>query len=579
MNRILPSALAVTLTFVALPHARALTAKPNVAPVTTSSMGNQSSYINTTQVLDLAQFFKDPDASAAVQVTTSLGAMNFTLDGETTPITVANFLNYVNSGRYFTSDPNNGGEQASLFVHRAVANFVIQTGGFLGTVNPDGSGKILPTQVLTDAAIPNEPHISNKRGTIAMAKLGGDPNSATSQWFINLADNSANLDAQNGGFTVFGRVAGNGMSVADAISKLTIVNAGSPFDSLPVRNYTAGDAIRLPNIVSLPSISQISPLVFSATSSNQSVATVTISGTHLLIKGRTLGTSQIKVTATDLDGLAVSQTFTATITSAPARLTNISSRAQCATGDNVLIGGFIVRGSGNKRLIVRAIGPDLANFGVKNPIADPSFTLHDVNAPFAANDNWGDDPQQQLVNDLGRAPVYPNEAATLTTVAATPDGSKYTAVMVNNQGVNGIGLVEIFDYDSGAGSTLHNISSRGVVGTGDNIMIGGFIISGDGTRRIITRGLGPSLAEAGLSDVLENPVIDLRDVNGNRLSYNEGWQTGPDAEEIKSYKLDPKDPNESALAATLRAGNYTVLLSGMGIRPTGQALLEIYDGP
>ncbi|MDQ6623039.1 MAG: peptidylprolyl isomerase, partial [Verrucomicrobiota bacterium] len=447
-----------------LPAAQALAPKSNVGPLVTDAIGNYGQYVETTRIIDLNSFFKDPDASAAAQLTTPLGTMNFTLDGETAPITVANFLNYVNSGNYFKVDPKNG-QLASTFFHRAVSGFVIQAGGFLSTLDPTASnGVIQPTAVTTFPAIQNEPAISNTRGTIAMAKLSGDPNSATSQWFINLADNSANLDNQNGGFTVFGRVAGNGMTVADNIVALPKYAGPAPFDTLPVRNYTSGNPVRPENLVTIPGFTQISPLTFTASSDNTAIATVVTSGTNLLVNSaQQLGFAHITVTATDLDGATVSQSFTVTVNSAPARLTNISSRAKCGSGDDVLIGGFIVRGSGSKTIVMRTLGPSLAQYGITDTLPNPAVSLHDTSSTLAANDDWSNGGQQQLLTDLHRNPDDPSEAALVATVPAGSGDASYTAIMQNNSGGTGVGIIEIYDYDYTSGSTLHNISSRGLV--------------------------------------------------------------------------------------------------------------------
>ncbi|MFL6540360.1 MAG: peptidylprolyl isomerase, partial [Chthoniobacterales bacterium] len=469
--------------------AHALTVKPNVGPVVKSAVPAQTVYNGTTAIIDMSPYFRDPDASAAAKLVTPQGTMNFTLDGETAPITVTNFLSYVNSGRYFMTDAHAGGAEASVFFHRSVPGFIIQSGGFIGTVDAtapaDNPGQVLPTQVLTFPPIQNEPFISNVRGTIAMAKLSGDPNSATSQWFINLANNSANLDNQNGGFTAFGRVAGSGMAVADAIAALPIYPGGGNFNELPVHDYSGNKVPKVQNLVSIPQFRQISPLVYSATSSNDAVATATGSGFDLLVKGLSVGSATINVTATDLDGASVSQSFNVTVNAAPARLTNISSRALCSTGDNVLIGGFIVAGGSSKTVIMRALGPSLAQFNVQNTIADPGVSLHDTQSTLASNDNWASGANAELITDLGRKPGADSEAALFATVPSGATDTSYTAIMQNNAGTLGVGIMEIYDQDSGPGSVLRNLSSRGVVGTGDNIMIGGFIIGGDGTRRIV----------------------------------------------------------------------------------------------
>ena len=160
-----------------------------------------------------------------VLIETTLGNIEIELLDEDAPGTVANFLNYIENDRY-----------NKTFIHRSVPGFIIQGGGFSFIESEVAAVDKFPS-------ITNEFKGSNTRGTVAMAKLGGDPDSATSQWFINLADNSGNLDGQNGGFTVFARVIGNGMEIADAIAGLTVVNAGSPFNDLPVIDYIDGDLV------------------------------------------------------------------------------------------------------------------------------------------------------------------------------------------------------------------------------------------------------------------------------------------------------------------------------------------------
>ncbi|ANO51356.1 peptidylprolyl isomerase [Woeseia oceani] len=168
-----------------------------------------------------------PSTSRAtiVEFETVLGNFEVNLYDNATPQTVANFLDYVQNGRYTDS-----------IFHRSVANFVIQGGGFNTNARADIG------VITTGAAVVNEPVYSNVRGTIAMAKVAGNPNSATSQWFFNVDDNSDDLDGQNGGFTVFGEVIGNGMDIVDALAALPVYNIGSPLTELPLRNYTAQDA-------------------------------------------------------------------------------------------------------------------------------------------------------------------------------------------------------------------------------------------------------------------------------------------------------------------------------------------------
>ncbi len=164
--------------------------------------------------------------ATVVEIQTVLGSFEVNLTDEATPATVANFLTYVNNADYTNS-----------IFHRSVSDFIVQGGGFVY----DGVTPLVA--IAANDAVVNEAQFSNLRGTIAMAKSEGDPNSATSQWFISLADNSANLDAQNGGFTVFGQVVGDGMDVVDAIAALSTFGFAAPYNQIPLIDYPATDPV------------------------------------------------------------------------------------------------------------------------------------------------------------------------------------------------------------------------------------------------------------------------------------------------------------------------------------------------
>jgi len=189
----------------------------------------------------LSALFAQNPSNPVARFQTDRGDMDVVLLQDVAPNTVANFLRYVNRGAY-----------DNTFVHRSVASFIIQGGGYRFRNNQVEA-------VPADPPVANEFQVSNARGTLAMAKLGGNPNSATNQWFFNESDaNAANLDNQNGGFTVFGRIINSsGFSVMDAIGSLPTYNAGSPFDQLPLQNYTGGP-IQDPNLVHVISVKVIS---------------------------------------------------------------------------------------------------------------------------------------------------------------------------------------------------------------------------------------------------------------------------------------------------------------------------------
>ena len=554
----------------------------NVSPVVTAPIPAAALYRGAApEVLDLTGFFNDPDTTA-VRLTTVLGDIDIGLYDQRTPITVSNFLRYINEGRYFPIDPTTN-EPAPQFVHRSVPGFVIQGGGFLATVNPSDPAHLLATQVAEFSAIQNEPGISNTRGTIAMAKLAGDPNSATSQWYINLADNGGSppdgLDFQNGGFTVFGRVFGSGMTVADAIAAVPRFNFGSPFDSVPLRNYTSPNLITPANLITVPGISIIPSLTFTAVSDQPALASVAISGTNLLVTPKALGSAQITVTATDIDGASVSQTFDVTMASYPVHLANISTRVVVGAKDAALIGGFIIRGDAPKRVVIRAIGPSLADVGLTNLLNDPTLEVHDgTGVLLASNNNWQDAANQQEIADIGLAPSNSNESALLVTLPSSASAAAYTAVIYGAGGSGGLGLVEVYDVDSGPGSTILNISTRGNVESGDNVMIGGLIVGGDGSQRIIVRAIGPSLANAGITDPLADPTLTLYDGQGAQIDFNDNWQDNPAEAEIVASTVAPTDPKESAVLQDLAPGAYTAIVRGAGTA-TGTGLVEAYALP
>ena len=564
----------------------------NVAPVVSNQIPELTVYAGTSPVsVDMASAFSDPDVSDAVRLGTVLGNIDIALLGPQKPITVTNFLKYVDGGRYFIQDPRTN-QTASNFVHRAGKGFIIQGGGYLGTVNQNNTG-IQPTSVLTSdiGPIQNEPGISNKRGTIAMAQNGSDENSATSQWFINLADNGGppdNLDIRYtnpqtntaaGPYTVFGRIGNNTMTTVDAIAALPAFFFSNTFSSLPVRDYTqadynAGVIPKVPNLVSIPGISHIPTLTYSAVSDNGN-ATATVSGTHVLVTGKSVGTAHVTVTATDLDGAPVSQQFTVNVTAGPGRLVNLSTRMQVGTDDNALIAGFIMRGTAPKRLAVRAMGPST---GLPGPLVNPTLELHNSSTTIAANDDWQTAANKQEIIDVGLAPGSPTESVILTTVPSDSNGVAYTAVVRGAFNSTGLGVVEVYDLDSGPGSTLLNIATRGQVGTDPNALIAGFILGGSETKKILIRARGPSLTDFGVPNALTDPTMELRSANGTLLDSNDDWINSPQKTEIQDSGLAPTNDKESSVVQMLPAGQYTAVVRGTN-SGTGVGSVEVYQLP
>ena len=293
-----------------------------------------------------------------------------------------------------------------------------------------------------------------------------------------------------------------------------------------------------------------------------------------------------------LAGDTINHATTAAITTSPiatSRLGNISTRAFVQTGGNVMIGGFIVQGTEPKNVIIRAIGPELIPFGIADPLADPTLELHDsTGALIASNDNWQHTiiggiitmDQVQAIIDSGHAPTDPRESAI---IADLPAGN-YTAIVRGVNNTTGVALVEAYDLDPESSSILGNISTRSFVQTGDNVMIGGFIVQGTASKKVIIRAIGPELTQYGVPNALGDPTLELHDGSGALIASNDDWQhtiiggiiTTDQVQEIMDSGHAPTDSRESAIIAELPPGNYTAIVRGKNI-VVGVALVEVYD--
>jgi glucose/arabinose dehydrogenase len=262
------------------------------------------------------------------------------------------------------------------------------------------------------------------------------------------------------------------------------------------------------------------------------------------------------------------------VSALPAQALNISGRARVETGQGVVISGFIVTGTTPKRVGVRALGPSLANFGVLGPLADPIIQLTRGGGSLVmANDNWKN-TQQAEITAAGLAPPDDREAALIATLPA----GNYTAIVSGKNGGNGVTLAEVYDLDQAADSRLANISTRATVGTGSDVLIGGFITGSKiGATRVAIRALGPSLQQFGIANPLPDPRLELHNANGALLASNDNWQSDANqAALITSYGLAPPNNLESAIAISLAPGRYTAIVTGKN-NQTGIGLIEIYD--
>ena len=262
----------------------------------------------------------------------------------------------------------------------------------------------------------------------------------------------------------------------------------------------------------------------------------------------------------------------------PSTFLNVSTRLRVLTGDNVLIGSFIITGTEPKKVLLRGIGPSLTAVGVT--LFDPTMELHQGSATLATNDNWkiNDQTQQSQEADI-RATTIPPTNDMESAIVMTLNPGTYTTILAGKNGGAGVGLVEIYDLTPATDSKVANISTRGFVDTGDNQMIGGFILGGGG--KVVIRAVGPSLTKFGIGNPLANPTLELHNRNGALVATNDNWkiddQTGQSQEaEVRATTIEPSNDLESAIVSSLVPDNYTAIVRGKE-NGTGIGLVEVYN--
>jgi hypothetical protein len=239
----------------------------------------------------------------------------------------------------------------------------------------------------------------------------------------------------------------------------------------------------------------------------------------------------------------------------------------------VLIGGFIIGGSASKTVAIVGQGPSLAAAGVTNSLANPTLQLirSSDNAVIATNDNWGSAANASAIQAAGFAPGSAFESAVLMTLAP----GAYTTILSGVGGGTGTGIIAVYEVDHPE-IPLINIATRGQVLTGNDVMIGGFIIQGNGPQTVVVTGTGPSLAAAGITNPLQNPTLTLvRSSDGATIGTNDNWQSASNAAQIQAAGFAPSNPLESAIMMTLQPGAYTVLMSGAG-GGVGIGIIAVY---
>jgi hypothetical protein len=434
------------------------------------------------------------------------------------------------------------------------------TPAFAGTLTVTSGPTFTPDAAFTDNTIRVETFHSPPGVTGDLVKLSG---AAT---ITQPASNSAMVD-------IAGSYSANAQDLLSAAYSFTIdanvagpvtytVRGSASIFGIP-QSFTKTDNV-MPGLHQYSGTVQL-PIAFPFPASG------TFSGTFSLDFGSVSnGTVNLRIQQSDFQLAPTAATLPA-----PSRALNISTRLAVETGDNVLIGGFIITGTQPKRIIVRAIGPSLPLAGA---LADPVLELRNSSGGLiASNDNWRSDQQAEIIA-TGVAPTNDLESAIVATLPA--NNSAYTAIVRGVNNGTGIGLVEAYDLDRSVDSKLANISTRGFAQAGNNVMIGGFILGPDttGASSIVVRAIGPSLASSGVANPLQDPTLELHNGSGMLIASNDNWMDSSNRQTIIDNGLAPTNDNESALLAIPAPGNYTAIVSGKN-NTAGVAVVEVYVLP
>ena len=505
----------------------------STVPTLVTTLPNQTLKLNAPPLtLDLTSYFSIPSVTGPiVQFNTILGSYNAELYTSAAPINAANFLSYVNAGSYSNS-----------FIDRSVPGFVVQ-GGSYDIVS--GSIAAIPTS----APVVLEYNLPNALGTLAAARTSV-LNSATSAWYINTVDNSTNLGPTNaGGYTVFGRILGTGMTVVNAIASLPVYNVNSgQFPNLPVYNYNStSGSLTTSNLVMVNSITQIpmfptptaktAVLTWNISSSNPATALATLSGSTLNLSALSAGTSLITVTASDTNGNVAQGSFTVTtsptITSQPVSQT-------ITAGSSVVFTTAIISSAG-------------------------------------ASYQW---------NFNGTAIAGATSSTYLIQAAGSSKAGNYTCTITNAAGTTTTSPASLSVITSQNPGRLVNLSVLTMDGPGSQLLTIGFVSGGAatlGSEQLLIRATGPALTNFSVANVLADPMLTLYQ-GSNVIASNDNW--GSTATNIAAvnaadaatgaFTLPSSTSLDAALVQTLPSGGYTIQVAGKGAQ-VGNALAEVYD--
>ena len=508
----------------------------STVPTLVTTLPNQTLKLNAPPLtLDLTSYFSIPSVTGPiVQFNTILGSYNAELYTSAAPINAANFLSYVNAGSYSNS-----------FIDRSVPGFVVQ-GGSYDIVS--GSIAAIPTS----APVVLEYNLPNALGTLAAARTSV-LNSATSAWYINTVDNSTNLGPTNaGGYTVFGRILGTGMTVVNAIASLPVYNVNSgQFPNLPVYNYNStSGSLTTSNLVMVNSITQIpmfptptaktAVLTWNISSSNPATALATLSGSTLNISALSAGTSLITVTASDTNGNVAQGSFTVTTSANSPTITSQPVSQTITAGSSVVFTTAIISSAG-------------------------------------ASYQW---------NFNGTAIAGATSSTYLIQAAGSSKAGNYTCTITNAAGTTTTSPASLSVITSQNPGRLVNLSVLTMDGPGSQLLTIGFVSGGAatlGSEQLLIRATGPALSNFSVANVLADPMLTLYQ-GSNVIASNDNW--GSTATNIAAvnaadaatgaFTLPSSTSLDAALVQTLPSGGYTIQVAGKGAQ-VGNALAEVYD--
>ena len=267
-------------------------------------------------------------------------------------------------------------------------------------------------------------------------------------------------------------------------------------------------------------------------------------------------------------------------------LRNLSTRGQVGTGENMLFAGFVVGGTTPKQVLVRAVGPTLTTFGVTGALADPQLQIFAGNALVTSNDNWGGAPAiASAASQVGAFPLVATSRDSAIIASLAP--GNYSATVSGVGGTTGIALVELYDVDNPtpfSAQKVMNVSTRGVVSPGQGALIAGFVVSGNTSKKLLIRGVGPTLSTFGVNGVLADPLLRIVRSDNVVVRENDNWEVGNDAmligdaaTKVAAFKLTAGS-KDAAILINLPPGTYTAQVSGNN-NTSGIALIEVYEVP